>query len=764
MLDVDINDLLQYIPPAPLSYQEWVGIGMILKDEGYPPATWEAWSQRDPARYHPGECEKKWDSFSGSPRPLTVGTLIMMAKQNGWSGYYDGPNEILGWDAIITEDDQSPHSKRVIRPEWVEREDFREPETWDPVKDLTLYLTTLFDSTDYVGYVTECYESNGRKVPQRGNCTRTAGELVEALRKCNGDIGMVFGDYDPEVGAWIRFNPLDGQGVKNANVTEYRYALVEGDNQDKGVQMAIMRELELPIAAMVYSGGKSIHAIVKVDASGPEEYRKRVDYLYDVCKRNGLQVDQQNRNPSRLSRMPGVIRNGHKQFLICTHVGKETWREWQEWVESINDNLPDFEELSVFLDDLPELAPPLIDGILRQGHKMLLAGPSKAGKSFALIELCIAVAEGKPWLGWQCAQGRVLYVNLELDRASCLHRFRDVYQAMGLQPYNVDNIDVWNLRGRSLPMDQLVPCLTRRAQKRQYAMVVIDPIYKVITGDENSADQMAKFCNQFDKICHELGASVIYCHHHSKGLQGQKRSMDRASGSGVFARDPDALLDMVQLDLTDDMRAAAWNQMECRLIQNFLDRWGPAGWADRVSQDDLVVGSRIFRAAEALLPPEGYKYLQGVVLEAQRAALARTAWRIDATLREFPRPEPLDIWFAYPIHTVGDAYLLKDAKAEGEVPAWQSQRDKQKERRAEAKRQEQEAKREEFANRFSVLAANDPQGRVSRKALIDSYTEDFDFEGYKKPYDAARMKVSRWMKAYGYGYDPVTGLVSPPSD
>ena len=82
---------------------------------------------------------------------------------------------------------------------------------------------------------------------------------------------------------------------------------------------------------------------------------------------------------------------------------------------------------------------------------------------------------------------------------------------------------------------------------------------KVITRDENSADQMAQFCNQFDKVCCELGAAVIYCHHHSKGYQGNKRSMDRASGSGVFARDPDALLDLVELDIKDeDDKRSAW--------------------------------------------------------------------------------------------------------------------------------------------------------------------------------------------------------------
>ena len=101
----------------------------------------------------------------------------------------------------------------------------------------------------------------------KGNCDRTAGELIEALSKCNDDIGSVLGDYDKEGGAWIRFNPLDGQGVRNENVTDFRYALVESDGMEVEQQNAILRELELPIAALVFSGKKSLHAIVKIDAA-----------------------------------------------------------------------------------------------------------------------------------------------------------------------------------------------------------------------------------------------------------------------------------------------------------------------------------------------------------------------------------------------------------------------------------------------------------------------------------------------------------------
>ena len=153
--------------------------------------------------------------------------------------------------------------------------------------------------------------------------------------------------------------------MRNENVTDFRYALVESDDTEIEKQNAILRELELPIAALVFSGKKSLHAIVRVDAADYKEYRKRVDYLYDVCRKNGIQVDPQNRNPSRLSRMPGVQRGNKKQFLVDTNMGKESWAEWYEWIESIHDDLPEPEGLETVWDNLPELSPCLIDNVLR---------------------------------------------------------------------------------------------------------------------------------------------------------------------------------------------------------------------------------------------------------------------------------------------------------------------------------------------------------------------------------------------------------------
>lgn len=661
MNDYNLTEILEYIDPSTCSYQEWINVGMALKHEGYTVSDWDMWSMKDVNRYHSGECAKKWATFQGSSAPVTGGTIIQMAKENGY--HYENVSAELDWDSEIGSKDELV----VVDRNWLERSEIHIPEQWNPTEQIITYLETLFEPDENVGYVTESWEHDGKFLPSKGCYDRTAGQLIKELYQCKGDIGSVLGDYNSEVGAWIRFNPLDGKGVKNENVTEFRYALVESDTMDISAQKAIITELELPVAALVYSGKKSLHAIVKIDASTYEEYKKRVDYLYNVCNKNGLKLDIQNRNPSRLSRMPGVMRNGKKQYLLDTNIGKENWNEWREWIESVNDDLPDPESMADVWDNLPELAPPLIDGVLRQGHKMLIAGPSKAGKSYALIELCCAIAEGKKWLEWNCTQGRVMYVNLELDRASCLHRFKDVYTALGIAPDNLSNIDIWNLRGRSVPMDKLAPKLIRRASKKNYIAIIIDPIYKVITGDENSADQMAHFCNQFDKVCTELGCAVIYCHHHSKGAQGGKRSMDRASGSGVFARDPDALIDLVELELNDDILKQEKNKAICKVCEGWLYKYDKLYHA---SQDDLCSETQMLALCREYLENDAYECVIEDVGKVRKEVESCSAWRIEGTLREFPKFAPVNLWFKYPVHNIDNIGVLKDIAVDDGMPTW----------------------------------------------------------------------------------------------
>ena len=657
---IDLRELLEYIDPSQCSYDEWLNVGLALHQEGYPMFVWEEWSADDGERFHEGECAAKWESFGRYTGKLVTGaTITQMAKENGWTSKHKFENnEALSFDSMVLA--TTPEQYQVVDKNWIEESDVHIPKSYpleQRKQDIVTYLTTLFEPEEYVGYVVNTFAlPDGKQSPTMGNYSRTVQQILDGI---NGTTQLenVFGTFNKEMGAWIRFNPIDGKGVKNDNVTAFRYMLLESDNMSLGKQKAILEQLELPIAAMVFSGGKSIHAIVKVDAYSYEEYRKRVDFIYSIAQKNGFKPDKKNRNPSRLSRMPGVMRDGNPQFLMATNIGKESYKEWEEWIASVNDDLPEPEELDALWDNMPDLAPPLIEGILREGHKMLIAGPSKAGKSFALIQLCISIAEGKPWFGFDCTQGKVLYVNLELDRASCLHRFKDVYEALEQQPTNIGNISIWNLRGKSLPMDQLAPKLIRRAQKRNYKAIIIDPIYKVITGDENSADQMANFCNQFDKVCTELKCAVIYCHHHSKGSQTGKRSMDRASGSGVFARDPDALLDLLELEL------------------------------ENMNEDKL----------------------QDAPIDTSQC----TAWRMEGTLREYPKFKPVDLWFEYPIHKVDTNGFL--AMAQFDSPQQKGANVINKRKKAA-----KEKKKEQIVDAFNIAdAENGFTGQVEIKRVAE---------------------------------------------
>ncbi len=589
----NILESLKYIQVSNLSYSEWIMVGQALKTEGYDCSVWDEWSRND-SRYKANECERKWATFAGSSNPITGGTIVQMAKANGYTPHSFAGDGCLDWEDVIEYDGDGIT--------------YEIPKTMTPVEQLILYLETLFKPDDLVGYVTNdvWQDAEGKWMPSKGVYDRSAQELIDTLKKHPDDLGATIGDWKEECGAWIRFNPLDGSGVKNENITRFTYALVESDDMPISEQDAFYRKLELPIATLTSSAGKSVHAIVKVDAKDYEEYRKRVDFLYDYLEKNGLKVDKQNRNPSRLSRMPGVTRNGKEQTLIATNIGRTSWIDWLDFVEGANDELPGLQNLKDQLLDPPALPEQLIEGILRCGHKMLISGSSKAGKSFLLMELAVALSEGMDWLGFKCKKSRVLYVNLEIDSASFVNRFAEIYKALKLKPKHSDDISIWNLRGHAVPLDKLVPKLIRRITNKQYDAVIIDPIYKVITGDENNASEMGAFCNQFDKICNETGSAAIYCHHHSKGAQGSKRAMDRASGSGVFARDPDAQLDMIELELEDEFK------------QQYLDN----------------------------------PYA--------------SAWRLESSLREFANIKPVNFWFEYPIHKVDDKNLLEKNYASGD--------------------------------------------------------------------------------------------------
>lgn len=700
---------LDGLHPSALTYQQWLDVGFALQHSGCSASDWEHWSGQDREKFKPGECARKWNGFHNSGgKPVTLGTLIELTRQYGelprglWDDQQGGQG--FGWDDFLP----TIHNGRDLDPRWVQGDAIPAPsEDWKPM-DFARYLEAMFQPEERVGLCVDTWpveDKDGGKTwkPRSGVWDRTAGQLIELCHQCDGDLSSVIGDTNAEAGAWVVINPLLGTGRQDKDVAVHRHTLLESDDDDLEKQLAIIREMKLPVSAIVHSGGKSIHALVRVDAPDFQEYRKRVDYLYKTAERYGLKVDEANRNPSRLSRLPGVLRNGKPQYMIAGREGCPDWSAWVNYVEDLKDDLPD--PVTLDYDTLPEMAPELIRGVLRQGRKLLITGPSKAGKTMNLIGLCAAIVNGGAWMGWQCEQGKVLYLNLELPADTCAHRFKKVYDAMGGDPARYRDLHVWNLRGQSCPLDKLAPKLIRRCDGKGFVAIVVDPIYKVSTGDENDAADMSAFCNQLDKIALKLGCSVIYCHHHSKGSQGHKKAMDRASGSGVLARDVDALVDLIELEISKERREAIVDKIACSMLSSYIE----SEHGHNPIEDDARAPVDAYLLAAQQAFKRDAERIASVVCDARQRAAAMSGWRVEATLREFAWQAPRRVWFDFPVHRPDEWDLLTDAKAAGEEPAW----------KADRKQRDEAVKEKADALRNETVAAVEACGGVGEATVED---------------------------------------------
>ena len=138
-----------------------------------PVSAWERWSERDGSRYHKGECARKWETFRGSPAPVTQSSIFKLARDHGWAGPAD---KELEWDDEIHVTPEAADG-RIVDPHWLDVPELAIPDAnapWDPAAQLIAYLRALFEPADHVAYVTESFMDKDKCRPTKGCWDRTA--------------------------------------------------------------------------------------------------------------------------------------------------------------------------------------------------------------------------------------------------------------------------------------------------------------------------------------------------------------------------------------------------------------------------------------------------------------------------------------------------------------------------------------------------------------------------------------------------------------
>jgi hypothetical protein len=180
--------------------------------------------------------------------------------------------------------------------------DLWEASPWRPLEDWRfdslMFLAGMYFSGEQINIVTEFSTSGGKANPKGYGRTLERDKFMRVIRDS--------GTPQSDAGAWIRMNPTDGKGITDKNITAFRFALLECDYLPLSLQISLFSRLPLPINAILASGGKSLHAWVRVNAPDLASYRSKVGKMFVLLERFG--IDQSNKNPSRLSRLVGAQR------------------------------------------------------------------------------------------------------------------------------------------------------------------------------------------------------------------------------------------------------------------------------------------------------------------------------------------------------------------------------------------------------------------------------------------------------------------------
>lgn len=206
-----------------------------------------------------------------------------------------------------------------------------------------------------------------------------------------------------------------------------------------------------------------------------------------------------------------------------------------------------------FPENDPGLPPEKICGLLQEGGRMTISGPSKARKSFIMMALAVCAAAGKEWWGFSIPKPqKVIYVDMEIGERAVRHRMHKIARALNC-PFTEKNVLIRSAVDKDamrMDFDTFMAHLEADVWHHDPGILFLDPLYNLIAKagvSENDNSEVAKI---LINIAGFLGTSscLIYSQHFSKGNQAGKDAMDRISGAGSFARWPDTIMTMTPLD------------------------------------------------------------------------------------------------------------------------------------------------------------------------------------------------------------------------
>ena len=227
-------------------------------------------------------------------------------------------------------------------------------------------------------------------------------------------------------------------------------------------------------------------------------------------------------------------------------------------------NLPDVSQLHFKTDlfdamplnkveDYVLPAPVLIYGLLHRGHKMIVYGPAKAGKSYLTADLAIAIACGGEWLEHKCECGNVFICDIENGAAETRKRIEQICEQRSISKDCMNHITVTNMKSYA-ETTAFVDMMISNIEPGCYSAIIIDSVYNFLNGRESQPEDVDLFMKEMDRLAAALRSSIILCHHVKKATEGYTSSIDMISGSSIFGRYAQTLVGITRVYEKNDSK------------------------------------------------------------------------------------------------------------------------------------------------------------------------------------------------------------------
>ena len=377
------------------------------------------------------------------------------------------------------------------------------------------FLAACFEVGENINICRSVWDGE-RERPDGAGETRTREEWIELLK--DGGLEKWQGSA---VGVYCSINPNNGKGRKAEHVARYRHCLVEFDESTLEEQWAILKKAALPTSCIIRSGGRSLHGWVRVDASSRKEFDEQVEFIYKHLAH--AKPDSANKDPGRLSRLPGAVRKqtGQVQELVECGAPTRTFLQWKEW--TVYGDIPEalsWDKLLDFRDEADETTL-LGKRWICKGGSALWVGSSGLGKSVLCLQAAITWAIGRSFFGiTPTGDGlRSLIIQAENDEGDVAEAVQGVIRSMSLSDKELQMVkeNVIIVRDCTSTGATFVDRARRLVEKYRPHLTWADPLLAFIGGDLSSQETASGFLrNMLNPLALSGGFAWMLIHHTPK--------------------------------------------------------------------------------------------------------------------------------------------------------------------------------------------------------------------------------------------------------